>query len=103
MIRRPPRSTLFPYTTLFRSGSHRGGILEAVVGLLLHRAKDDVFQPDGKIGTVFARRNGRLIDLLEQYRSDIVRVERQLSRDHLIQHHASRVKVSTRIQWLAHG
>src|SRR2546423_8081153 len=34
MIRRPPRSTLFPYTTLFRSqvnharpsGEHRGGI-----------------------------------------------------------------------------
>src|SRR3712207_8730423 len=23
MIRRPPRSTLFPYTTLFRSGSER--------------------------------------------------------------------------------
>jgi len=22
MIRRPPRSTLFPYTTLFRSGSY---------------------------------------------------------------------------------
>src|SRR5438067_9772354 len=25
MIRRPPRSTLFPYTTLFRSGSFSGG------------------------------------------------------------------------------
>src|SRR2546430_7704756 len=25
MIRRPPRSTLFPYTTLFRSDSRRGG------------------------------------------------------------------------------
>src|SRR2546430_5776709 len=25
MIRRPPRSTLFPYTTLFRSVSRRGG------------------------------------------------------------------------------
>src|SRR3712207_7262396 len=25
MIRRPPRSTLFPYTTLFRSGVDRGG------------------------------------------------------------------------------
>src|SRR5256885_5577250 len=25
MIRRPPRSTLFPYTTLFRSGHHAGG------------------------------------------------------------------------------
>src|SRR2546430_10019302 len=24
MIRRPPRSTLFPYTTLFRSGVQRG-------------------------------------------------------------------------------
>src|SRR5256885_12264991 len=25
MIRRPPRSTLFPYTTLFRSGGDHGG------------------------------------------------------------------------------
>src|SRR3712207_8011752 len=25
MIRRPPRSTLFPYTTLFRSAEHRAG------------------------------------------------------------------------------
>src|SRR2546427_5949501 len=25
MIRRPPRSTLFPYTTLFRSGVHAQG------------------------------------------------------------------------------
>src|SRR5438067_10492682 len=25
MIRRPPRSTLFPYTTLFRSGAYRRG------------------------------------------------------------------------------
>src|SRR2546430_10776812 len=33
MIRRPPRSTLFPYTTLFRSpavavGQQRGGVLQ---------------------------------------------------------------------------
>src|SRR5436305_3397167 len=28
MIRRPPRSTLFPYTTLFRSAAH--GALEAM-------------------------------------------------------------------------
>src|SRR3712207_8073320 len=26
MIRRPPRSTLFPYTTLFRSRSRRGAV-----------------------------------------------------------------------------
>src|SRR2546429_5821148 len=28
MIRRPPRSTLFPYTTLFRSQSHQGSLAE---------------------------------------------------------------------------
>src|SRR5438874_10732828 len=27
MIRRPPRSTLFPYTTLFRSRDEQGGVL----------------------------------------------------------------------------
>src|SRR2546426_4427658 len=36
MIRRPPRSTLFPYTTLFRSGLDRA-LLISGVGLLLRR------------------------------------------------------------------
>src|SRR5256885_13144374 len=38
MIRRPPRSTLFPYTTLFRSG--RIAAIKTVFGklLLLHQA-----------------------------------------------------------------
>src|SRR5258708_31801589 len=40
MIRRPPRSTLFPYTTLFRSreargGRHRKGLGDAAVELAL--------------------------------------------------------------------
>src|SRR5256885_6228577 len=34
MIRRPPRSTLFPYTTLFRSGVDVDGFLEDDVVLL---------------------------------------------------------------------
>src|SRR2546423_8339103 len=38
MIRRPPRSTLFPYTTLFRS---YGNIASAVVLDALRRAFDD--------------------------------------------------------------
>src|SRR3712207_7647341 len=29
MIRRPPRSTLFPYTTLFRSALHLSGIQQS--------------------------------------------------------------------------
>src|SRR5689334_24840853 len=31
MIRRPPRSTLFPYTTLFRSASARVGVIARVL------------------------------------------------------------------------
>src|SRR3712207_9441420 len=35
MIRRPPRSTLFPYTTLFRStGTHRGNTEAQIRGML---------------------------------------------------------------------
>src|SRR2546425_13002303 len=32
MIRRPPRSTLFPYTTLFRSQQERAGKLSDLIG-----------------------------------------------------------------------
>src|SRR2546427_8273424 len=35
MIRRPPRSTLFPYTTLFRSEDHRRRAMTRRAGLLL--------------------------------------------------------------------
>src|SRR3712207_8066183 len=34
MIRRPPRSTLFPYTTLFRSTYARGGVGTQRPGLI---------------------------------------------------------------------
>src|SRR3712207_8646733 len=43
MIRRPPRSTLFPYTTLFRSRRHRPGHRAAdvvVVAERLHERDD---------------------------------------------------------------
>src|SRR3712207_7790178 len=41
MIRRPPRSTLFPYTTLFRSGSY---VAERNSGQLATRLKN--VEPD---------------------------------------------------------
>src|SRR5256885_16832073 len=40
MIRRPPRSTLFPYTTLFRSALHHGVL--ALVALELQQLLDQV-------------------------------------------------------------
>src|SRR2546429_6949111 len=36
MIRRPPRSTLFPYTTLFRSLSRCGGLAQSDPRVLRH-------------------------------------------------------------------
>src|SRR5688572_31135630 len=35
MIRRPPRSTLFPYTTLFRSGANHPGSHEPLIDLAI--------------------------------------------------------------------
>src|SRR5256885_13113858 len=40
MIRRPPRSTLFPYTTLFRSHRARRDRLLDLAELLLHQGVD---------------------------------------------------------------
>src|SRR3712207_8429361 len=46
MIRRPPRSTLFPYTTLFRSGPERDfGEVEAPEARLAQR---DILVPHGR-------------------------------------------------------
>src|SRR2546421_2292780 len=61
MIRRPPRSTLFPYTTLFRSGAagtegggndraagrRRGPLLHAAVGGL-HTSRPHLAAHDGR-------------------------------------------------------
>src|SRR2546430_6271481 len=41
MIRRPPRSTLFPYTTLFRSQADERGGRHAGASPQLHRQLDD--------------------------------------------------------------
>src|SRR3712207_6879232 len=47
MIRRPPRSTLFPYTTLFRSRFHPSLLSRAVAvaGVMLAQARH-VINPD---------------------------------------------------------
>src|SRR3989442_7460652 len=70
MIRRPPRSTLFPYTTLFRShshgstGYHREQIFESrgegngcELGLIAHLGQEECDQRNGE-NTVATRRRG---------------------------------------------
>src|SRR3712207_8892723 len=41
MIRRPPRSTLFPYTTLFRSERASAATEAAVDGFVIYSVADD--------------------------------------------------------------
>src|SRR3712207_7841117 len=76
MIRRPPRSTLFPYTTLFRSvhaphpehgsdtrGSRlRGadGVRQAASGLDLHAGAGDGAERDGRLAERLDRKSTRL-------------------------------------------
>src|SRR5258708_31013108 len=67
MIRRPPRSTLFPYTTLFRSG-HRGGVRRVEAAQVVRELAAFVLDRDAlalaRLALVFegspALREGRL-------------------------------------------
>src|SRR3712207_7229343 len=53
MIRRPPRSTLFPYTTLFRSHEHQGSALgiRGHEGAALEQNRADGTSEDDQGGT----------------------------------------------------
>ena len=45
MIRRPPRSTLFPYTTLFRSGDESQRVAQATsIALRTIESRDDIVE-----------------------------------------------------------
>src|SRR2546427_3485932 len=61
MIRRPPRSTLFPYTTLFRSaGWHGSG------------SREDVAQQLGAFGRLLAGNGAVGVDIGQQFELVVV-------------------------------
>src|SRR2546430_17129923 len=68
MIRRPPRSTLFPYTTLFRSPVH--GVAALVALLRLDRQGGDGagFQPPerDRLASLLAEAVGAVVDALQR-------------------------------------
>src|SRR3712207_8683238 len=76
MIRRPPRSTLFPYTTLFRSASLVGGIFGKGGGEEIGQAR---------LLLAWQQRFGRKLGkaLYEQFRSEEHTSELQ-SRQYLV-------------------
>src|SRR3712207_2052645 len=64
MIRRPPRSTLFPYTTLFRSGIPRGATFRFDErGLVVTIATDKVLFESGS--AALRRQGRRILDTIE--------------------------------------
>src|SRR3712207_7030232 len=63
MIRRPPRSTLFPYTTLFRSASAGGAVGLLAGGVLTQSISWHwIFFVNVPVGIATAVLAGRLID-----------------------------------------
>src|SRR3712207_8156388 len=84
MIRRPPRSTLFPYTTLFRSERVNPDIRAA------RREFPDmlVFQglewniPAAEHGTVFVHPGASEVAFLKQFENDLDRKSTRLNSSH---------------------
>src|SRR2546422_6484011 len=76
MIRRPPRSTLFPYTTLFRSPSFGQfqSVADAMHGLDPARVVRVRLQPGAQAGNVIvhrARRRKRGVTRSEEHTSEL--------------------------------
>src|SRR5689334_24813392 len=72
MIRRPPRSTLFPYTTLFRSGYVHDRVVD-VIG---------VFSTAGDSSSRLGEKVAGLTDFIEDARDAIVAVSSFRSEEH---------------------
>src|SRR3712207_7581097 len=74
MIRRPPRSTLFPYTTLFRSAGIRStamqaiGIVTLLVGVSNFLEYDNPLVP--LVGAILGLVVGELLDIDSRLKRD---------------------------------
>src|SRR5690349_23080304 len=75
MIRRPPRSTLFPYTTLFRSRQHQLGHAHADADVAFERGRELVVAGVPPSGA------GARAEVVDQDRSEEHTSELQSRRD----------------------
>src|SRR2546422_6952769 len=82
MIRRPPRSTLFPYTTLFRSLDHEDRATEIFEG---HRLNEPPGAPVIELGDLFVHeRQGGALRLRPRARRSEEHTSELQSRLHLV-------------------
>src|SRR2546430_3028095 len=75
MIRRPPRSTLFPYTTLFRSGGRDREAIEDIASVAFPG-----IQLRSNVLKEFGDRPAALRDLLAKHRLTLVALDRKSTR-----------------------
>src|SRR2546421_8586519 len=101
MIRRPPRSTLFPYTTLFRSQRRRDGL--RVDELQAHRIHGDARERQRGRGPPAAQRRDRSEEHTSelQSRSDLV-CRLLLEKKKKKRHHTKHTQTNTTTQSTAH-
>src|SRR3712207_9272578 len=78
MIRRPPRSTLFPYTTLFRSAQAHGETVDFLVQGTLY---PDVVESGGGTGTANIKSHHNVGGLPEDLTFTLVEPLRTLFKD----------------------
>src|SRR3712207_7511112 len=73
MIRRPPRSTLFPYTTLFRSGSalQGGGVRARLPALLAVRYTAPLLRQEGLVRPNDRRARRAALGRSEEHTSEL--------------------------------
>src|SRR3712207_7177506 len=90
MIRRPPRSTLFPYTTLFRSGL-QGQSPDRRFALRLHRVRgaDDVAHARGDAPERRQVAGSRAVQELLRTRAPLVDVQPDRKSTRLNSSHAN--------------
>src|SRR3989441_8195304 len=106
MIRRPPRSTLFPYTTLFRSrrGERLGELERGVVARVrtgLHSAGEGFLHALGRVRPELAQLEGLAAQSRDHHLLRVPALERQLAGEHLERHDAERVDIGPGVELLA--
>src|SRR5689334_24660541 len=73
MIRRPPRSTLFPYTTLFRSGKVEFTIPQATGTAIgaSYKSKESTLVLQSQVRIEFTGENHAIVNRSEEHTSEL--------------------------------
>src|SRR5688572_31500583 len=96
MIRRPPRSTLFPYTTLFRSDSPSR--TNASPGATLSEAPSTARTSPARVGYVTDRKSTRLNSSHSQISYAVFCLKKKKKKKNT-QFNASLVPSTTHLEW----